>query len=183
MPRLFLAIDLPEAHHDALAALRTDALPARWIPPAQYHLTLHFLGDVPAPRVAVLNRTLEAVQGEVLTLTGDGLGVFPSRRQPRVLFAGVAATPALVAVQQDVVSAVQAAGLEGDPKPFTPHVTFARLRGAKSQAVRAFLKEHADFALPPFDAHAFHLYESTLTPEGAVHTCRASFALSQPSTL
>lgn len=177
MPRLFVAIDLPDAHKEHLAGLHDAALPGRWTPIQQYHLTLRFIGEVAEDRVATVEKTLAALEGAAFSLQGRGVGVFPSRRRPRVLFAALHPAPTLLTLQAHVEQALRVLGLDDDPKPFHPHVTLARLRQAKAQTVRSFLRRHQTFTLTPFEVDRFYLYESVLRSEGALHTRRAAFTL------
>lgn len=178
MPRLFVAIDLPDTHVDTLQRLRTEAFDARWTPAEQYHLTLRFIGDTAADRVPAIEEALGSLSVPAFILRGKGLGVFPSRRRPRVLFANVDQTTPLVEVQADVERACQRAGLDPDPKAFHPHVTIARLKGARPREVRSYLKTHQGVTLAPFTVQQFHLYESRLHPEGALHERVRTFSSS-----
>ena len=177
MPRLFVAIDVADSWRPLLAALRDEALPARWVPSDQYHLTLRFIGDVPPAQADEITAALADVRGRTLPLEANGLGVFPSRRNPRVLYAGLNPVPALTHLQQAIEAAVVRAGLPAETRPFSPHVTVALLKGARPQAVRTLLKGHSALQLPPFEADTFHLYESMLHAEGTEHRRRATFAL------
>ena len=179
MPRLFIAIDLPGDHKAQLAALHDEALPGRWIPTAQYHLTLRFIGEVDEAQAATIEQTLATVHADAFALQGRGLGVFPSMRKPRVLFAAIDPAPALTALQTKIEQALRTLGLDADAKPFHPHVTLARLRRAAPRTVRAFLHAHASSILAPFEVTDFCLYESLLRPEGALHKRRAAFPLSE----
>ncbi len=97
MPRLFVAIELPEEATKALETLqqrlkRLDTARAvRWSNSDGIHLTLKFLGDVPDKQVdeikAHLQRAAQTVQPFALTL--DGTGVFPDYRAPRIVWAGI----------------------------------------------------------------------------------------------
>lgn len=175
--RLFVALDVPEAVADVLTALHTPDLAARWTPSDQYHLTLRFLGDVEEARIDALDAALGGVRAEGLKLAGAGLDVFPSRRRPRVLVFRLAPQPALLRLQGAVEAAVAACGVRPDAKPFAPHLTLARLKGASPQDVRGYLRRHEGATLPRFEATAFHLYESVLRPKGALHTRIATYAL------
>ncbi len=177
MPRLFVAIDLPDAHKARLAGVRDDALNARWTPQEQFHLTLRFLGEVDDVRAATFEAALAQVHAPSFALQGRGLGVFPSLRAPRVLFAGIGFEAALYALQDQIEQAAGTLGLDADAKPFHPHVTLARLKEMPLQTVRAFLNAHRSFMLDPFDVTHFFLYESLLRPEGVLHQRRRSFAL------
>src|SRR5258706_13368947 len=97
MWRLFIAIELPA---DVLATLRQtqdqlkqiiSARAAKWVRPEGIHLTLKFLGDVPASRVGALMDGVEkAVEGhDKFEVSRHGLGCFPNVQRPRVLWVGV----------------------------------------------------------------------------------------------
>ena len=79
--------------------------------------------------------------------------------------------------QGKVEDAVQAAGISPEHRPFSPHITIARLRETPPHVVAAFERRHQAFACAPFEVTAFHLYESTLTGKGAIHTLVQSYPL------
>jgi RNA 2',3'-cyclic 3'-phosphodiesterase len=177
MPRLFVAVDFPETHLDAVSRLNDDSVDARWTPPAQLHLTLRFLGDVPARDVGDIHSALSAIRSRAFSLVAGGLDVFPSRRSPRVLVIQVEHEQRLLELQQRVDEALQNLGVEPDSRPYSPHITFARLKAASPRQIRKFLRAHADFTLSPFEVTSFHLYESILQPSGAVHNRVESYPL------
>ncbi len=103
----------------------------RWVGPQAFHLTLAFLGEVgETARWAVetaLEGGLRAKSAPRLVLSG--LGAFPSRSHPRVIWIGVnEAQGTLEILAQAVRAAVRAAGLEVDDKRFAPHLTLGRVR-------------------------------------------------------
>jgi 2'-5' RNA ligase len=179
MPRLFIALDVPDAVRASLASLHTDNLDgARWTKPEQFHCTLRFLGDTPEEQVAGVESVLAGLATpRPLALHLDGLTAFPSRRRPRVLVARIAPDDDLLALQQRIEDAVQRLGFEAEDRPFRPHVTVARLKRADASAVHAWLRNHT--AETAFTAEAFHLYASILKPSGAVHKRLASFPLAR----
>ncbi|MFQ5569078.1 MAG: RNA 2',3'-cyclic phosphodiesterase [Rhodothermales bacterium] len=177
MPRLFVAIDLPDEHRTALAGLRDDTLSARWTPTEQYHLTLRFIGDVSTDSAARIMPALAEVEGTGFSLQGHGLNVFPSLRRPRVVFAGIDHEPALHTLQRQIEQTLSMIGVNTESKPFHPHVTLARLKQVSSARVRAYLRAHQSFTLDAFEVSRFHLYESILRPEGSLHHRRATFDL------
>lgn len=175
--RLFVAIDVPDSHVDALRQLEDTSLEARWTPAHQFHLTLRFIGDVDEGAVDAIRSTLASVPGAMLTVRAGGLDVFPSRRRPRVLVVPVEADSSLVRLQRAIDGRLHALGIEPDSRPFNPHITVARLTRASPQSVRGYLRTHASFSLPPFEVDAFYLYESTLSSTGAVHERIGTFSL------
>lgn len=177
MPRLFIAVDLPEDRTTAFRSLQSDDLSARWTPPEQYHLTLRFLGDVEADAASELESRLESIDVPSFLLGGERLGVFPSIRKPRVLVAHISGEPGLMALQAEISDLTLELGFPDDRKPFNPHITVARLKGAAPRRVRAYLKVHEGFAVEPFAVKAFRLYESRLGPEGATHEVLQEYPL------
>jgi len=133
--RTFIALNLPAAAraalHSALAPLRERGWPVRWVPAANLHLTLRFLGDVEGVEVERLEDVLRglAAQHAPVALEIAGFGAFPSLRRANVLWVGIAQTRELMALQREVELATSRLGYGRDPKPFRPHITVARLSG------------------------------------------------------
>jgi 2'-5' RNA ligase len=176
--RLFVALALPEPVRTALAGLAQTLPGVAWTRPAQLHVTLRFLGDVPASRMERMDELLSAVRVEPFLLPVEGLGVFPPRSPPRVLWAGVGAGhPRLYQLRQRLDDALLAAGLELDVRSFHPHVTVARCTERAAAAVSQWLRHHQEFAAPPFRVEAFDLCASILRPAGAEHALRHRYAL------
>lgn len=127
------------------------------------HLTLRFLGDTDesvAPRLTeLLDQLVERHSGFRRSLTG--LGVFPDRARPTVVWAGVSA-PELAALQSDVDDRVCELGWQPEGRPYRPHVTLARVnpRKAVPHMLNELLDRHTetDFGEHQFDRVA--LYQS-----------------------
>jgi len=131
--RLFVALDLPDAARDALAAFRAEAAdPDAWRPVADeaLHVTLAFLGHRPEEDAAVAEEVLERVVsgGAPRLRLGPSLTLPP--RRPRVLTAEVEDLDGTLGELQAAVSGgLAAAGLyEPEARAFRPHVTVARVR-------------------------------------------------------
>lgn len=176
--RLFTALDLPDALRAAVARLRApDAIDARWTPTEQYHVTLRFIGEASDDEAARYEAALRDLDVSAATCRPYGLDVLPSRRSPSVLIVGLERTDALLELYRAVSEALQREGVEAESRTYRPHVTLARLNDVSPERVQRFLKRHEAGDLPPFDVDRFHLYESTLTQDGALHETRASYGL------
>ncbi len=176
--RLFLALDVPAPVTAALQELMRPAAGFAWTPPGRLHLTLRFLGDTPSPLLGPLREHLRTIQVACFILPVGGLGVFPPRGRPRVLWCGVGAGhPHLHQLRQRIDDAILALGLEADLRPFAPHFTLARLGPAAEAPVAHWLHRHRGFEAPPFRVDRFALYESELLPSGAVHTLIEEYPL------
>ncbi len=175
--RLFIALEVPEAHRHHLYALRDPSWKARWATPDQFHLTLRFLGNVEAQVLPTLEQTLQDIKLPPFLLYIRGIVVFPSPTRPRVLAAAVDPTPPLRLLQEEIERRVVDLGFAPEPKPFRPHITLARLKQVAPTRVRLFLERHHGFFLEPFTVAHFTLFESHLHPQGARYVSRQQFPL------
>lgn len=173
-----MAIDAPAPVASALAELMSPAPGYAWTPPERLHLTLRFLGDTPTEQIEPLRERLRAIHVARFVLPVEGLGVFPPRGCPRVLWCGVGAGhPHLHQLRQRVDDAVLATGLDAELRTFVPHFTLARLGTVSPAHVAQWLRAQRDFAAPPFRADSFRLYASELRATGAVHTVLEEYPL------
>ncbi len=175
--RLFVALPCPQAVRGALAALAMRQRGVGWAPREQIHLTLAFLGETPPDAYEEIRDALAAVGGGPFPLAVRGVGVFPPRGEPRVLWAGLDDSPPLVALRRRVAAALAAAGVESEARKFSPHLTLARLSGAPPGFAGEFAARHGLLRLEPFIADRFHLMSSKLRPDGAVHSVEATYPL------
>jgi RNA 2',3'-cyclic 3'-phosphodiesterase len=171
--RAFIAIDLPDALHAALAEaqqnFRSAARDARWTRPEGIHLTLKFLGEISD---AQLKQVVEALSqlGPFAPFSVEikGFGCFPQVRRPRVFWAGVVAPPALAELVTHIESRMEKVGFAREDRAFSPHLTLARFQVPRPQpALEAAISAHANTPLGSFNASEFFLFESKLSPQGA----------------
>jgi 2'-5' RNA ligase len=169
--RLFVSIELPESIRQSLVQLDPHARGVRWLEPRQMHLTLAFLGDVSQETQNALSEKLLAISWKPFFLPLVGLGTFPTKGWPKIVWLGVGTGhPHLFQLHKRVQEAALAAGLEPDLRSFHPHVTLARCRDVSPQTIRPFLKAHAGFDAGMIHVESFSLNSSELTPAGSVYT-------------
>ncbi len=180
--RLFIAIPLPASLRAELAALYEPIPGVAWTRPEQLHLTLRFLGEVERPLADTAEAALGAIRVETFVLPVGGIGAFPPRGAPRVLWVGVGrGHPRLYQLRQKIDDTLLGVGLALDVRRFEPHATLGRVHAeAAPGAVGQFLRRHRQFETAPFRADAFRLYASELRPAGAVHLVKREFALPAP---
>lgn len=177
MYRLFVSIDVPDDVKQSLSRLTSDVPGARWLEPDEIHLTIRFVGEVDGLVFDDVLAALDEVRVAPFSLALRGVGHFPPRGEPRILWAGIERSDALRALHDKVESAVVRAGVEPERRKFAPHVTLARLRGAPSRAVASFLAMNGLFRTEPFPVRAFQLYSSNLSAKRAVHRVEATYPL------
>ena len=177
MPRLFVAIDLPEAIKQEIATIPRAISKARWVPPDQLHLTLRFIGDTDDALAAQLAERLARIDAPTFSLAIKGIGHFPPRAMARVLWLGLETSPPLAALQIKIERVCIEFGLPPGGQRFSPHVTIARLKNVGFSEVAEFESSSPSLSSATFNVCDFHLYASYLTSSGAIHRRVASFAL------
>jgi len=178
MSRLFIAIDLPERVKESLARMRVDIPGARWVPDAQLHLTLAFLGDQEPEAIPRLKAGLSAIRTPGFRLRFSTPGCFPGHVHPKVLWVGVEPEAHLERLAAQVQRVLRSCAIAPEERPFFPHITLARLKMPAGHEASRFLHPPQPLKIPPVDVDAYGLYESRLTSAGAIHTLMELFPLS-----
>ena len=188
--RLFIALPLPDAVKAEIERVQEElrrVLPersVRWTKSGQFHLTLKFLGNVEADRVAELAEALRsACSGfPALQLRAERIGCFPDLRHPRVVWVWVHdEAEQLSVLQGKIESAVVRFAESKSEKKFTGHVTIARINGIKRPQAEALAKlAHAltERRFGEWTAGEVKLMRSELLQSGAVHSVVAALPLS-----
>lgn len=177
MYRLFVAIDLPPDIAARLQELCYGVPGAKWVQPEQMHLTVRFIGEVDGGIFRDIKEGLGVIQSPPFVLQVKGLGFFPPRKTPRVLWAGLAPVEEVSALRNRIENVLVGLGLEPEGRKYSPHITLARLHDTPLARLGRFLAGNGLFATEPFPVSEFHLYSSELTSKGAFHTIEASYPL------
>jgi RNA 2',3'-cyclic 3'-phosphodiesterase len=180
MIRAFVAIPVPEDVAAALQALQAGLPAGRAVPPENFHLTLAFLGENPAPVIEDVHYALDAIDAPAFALTLQGLGLFGGKA-PRSLHAEARPEPALAHLRARVAEAARGAGIDLPRSRFQPHVTIARfgagLGGEDLERLRRHVAARAGFSAGPFPVRRFALVRSRLGRSGAAYEDMAVYAL------
>ena len=177
MPRLFIAIDLPEAVKKNLESMSFGIPGARWVSPDQIHLTVRFIGEVDGAMFLDIKNALAEVKITPFDLQLKGVGHFPPRGAPRVIWVGLEKSEQLQILRKKVDTALLKIGVEPERRKFSPHITLARLKNTPINKIANFLSGNGLFGQEPFQVEDFLLYSSTLTPKGAIHKVERVYSL------
>ena len=176
MPRLFAAIEIGGAAQERVA--REQARLAditrgslRWVRQDQLHLTLVFLGEVPAERaesaIDVMHRPLAQTP---FRFELGGIGAFPPRGAPRALWIGVkSGANEIIAAQAMIAERLEALGFERERRPFSPHLTLARWRDSRPSD-RPDATVGSVPTIAKVDATAITLFQSRVSSGGSTYT-------------
>lgn len=183
-PRVREQVTVAQAHlRIALEAALGSEVALRWTRPAQFHLTLLFLGSVLESQLPTLIRSLQEITGSAKSgpsLHLDRYGCFPAVSRPRVFWLGLKPCPALVQLQERLAAGI-APWLALDARDFSyPHITLARSRTERSLPhLQDFLKR---LTLPEafdaaWEAQRLSLMRSVLGARGSDYESVQEFPL------
>lgn len=174
--RCFVALDLPAPVRNHLAALASQfgkKGAVKWVPADQLHVTLVFAGDITQEDFEGLREEVRTIDVPALSLCLQGLGHFPPRGEPRVVWASLGGdVEALTNLQGDLAHRALRHGVPPEKRGFVPHVTLGRVRSpfgalALIDALKTVGQTLND---KPFAPTGLVLYQSELLPSGPIHT-------------
>ncbi len=169
--RLFVGIGMPRFVREKLEGLCEELRGVSWTPFENYHLTLKFIGEVEDGADDAIAEALAEVQMQPFLLELGGVGIFPEKGAPRVLWAGLERVPPqLFHLQKKIESALFNLGYEPGTRAYRPHVTVARLNEVSEPQVRDLVKRNERFATAPFRVTEFTLFLSRIQYQRRVFT-------------
>ena len=188
--RLFVAIELDDEARRAIGAeqnrlqetLRDEPRTSlKWVRPEHMHLTLAFMGDLADDRGAIVADAMRGpFRGQPFVVIFGGLGVFPPRGEPRVLWLGLkTGAREVIAVHQRVRDRLVALGIALEQRAFHPHLTLARWRAAQHQERRRVLSGDDQRDVARIEVDAVTLVQSRLSSTGPTYMTLASARLGE----
>ena len=176
MIRAFLAIDLEpqviEKICRSIDDLRERIPAVRWVPMTNLHLTVKFFGNVEEARVepiaAALRERLHLFPR--FTINAKGLGVFPERGRPKILWVGLTGNE-LAELAARVQSSLLPLGFAPEQRSFTPHLTIGRWRDSDRapRTLKQELERWRDCTFGHSVVNEVVLFQSVLKARGAVY--------------
>lgn len=192
--RTFIAVGISQTVKEQIDELvenmkkgivRTGCHP-KWVKTENVHLTLKFLGNIEEAQVPEIKTAIDdiASQFKPFTVRLSGLGMFPSKRQPRVLWIGFTkGEQALIKMQTLLERKLGDIGFPVESRRFHPHLTLARIKSLKGTAGLAdivSIYKTANCGECPIDKITF--FKSTLTPQGPIYNAISEHALEEGET-
>jgi RNA 2',3'-cyclic 3'-phosphodiesterase len=186
--RAFLAIEPPEDILQAISRLqeklkREISGRISWTRPQGQHLTLKFFGDISSGDVKNICSTVQnrIVSEPSLNLKVEKLGVFPDARRPRVIWCGVTGdVKKLFVLQKQLDSNFANIGFPAEDRPFRAHLTLGRIKDSHGlTGISEALAKYSAFTAGEFSCAELILFQSKLSPQGAIYTKLAEFALGE----
>ena len=186
--RAFLAIDPPQDVLNEVGRIqdrfkKTIQGDIRWVRPEGIHLTLKFFGYVSEVDIANISQVVKnnVVHIKPFTLNIRRVGVFPSVNRARVMWLGMDGdVDKLTDLQKKIDAGFQEYGFEMENRPFSPHVTLARIKEPKGLiGLAKIIEKSEEYAAGSFFVSGLNLFKSTLTPKGAIYTKLSYFPFAE----
>lgn len=185
--RLFIGfpVEISSSLEAALKRVRMNAqqkhMEFNWVPEANFHVTLNFLGNTPTSRLDELEELMKNVAASSPPIKSSlrGMGGFPDERHMRVLWVGVRKSRALGALQERLREALLEKDFPQEDREYIPHLTVGRTRKVRSGT--DLLSPYVRTAFGDFDIRSFTLFESLLCGGHPVYKPLANFELTGAS--
>jgi 2'-5' RNA ligase len=180
MPRLFIAVDIPESIRRKIAWLDIPAAGvARVTPPDDLHITLHFIGEVSNSLSDALKVQLRSVTASSFVVELSGVGAFANSDRPEILWAGIVQSAELLSLRTAVGEVLKSLEIKLDQREFNPHMTVARMKRRSPVMAAEFAERNSSFHAR-FTATSFSLYG--VAPNGQEPHYRAveEYSLQKP---
>lgn len=187
--RSFIAIELSDELKRALTRLQGQLKAGsrarvKWVDPNSIHLTLKFLGNISTEMTGKITRAMEeAAEGiPPFHLEAKGLGVFPSIKRVQVIWVGLSGDVDLLdRLQKRIDSSLVTLGFARETRPFTPHLTLARIRDRATpeecENLGQLVASTSFETGCSLEVNSVKLMRSQLTREGAIYSRISSITL------
>lgn len=182
--RTFVCIEIPQSIKDRIGELQNELRKTggsvSWTRPSNVHLTLKFLGGVPALRIERVSQAVERAASGIRPFETEvaGTGCFPSSRNPRVLWVGLTNVPdPMNQLCSNIESELEREGFSREKRKFSPHLTIGRIRTPGTGAAVAEQLIALGFEPERFTATEVIVMRSDLKPTGSIYTPQATIRL------
>ena len=174
--RAFLSIDIENQTlfpqiSETQRKLDTSLAKMKLVEIENIHFTLRFFGDTSLTRIDEIESCLNKIKIEPFEIVVNGVGAFPTKRKPRVIWIGVTQNADRIRnLKMEIDSHLEKLGYRSEKKKFTPHATIARIRFIKdAEKLASNLDELVNQTIGSMSVSKFNMKKSTLTPSGPIY--------------
>jgi len=166
-----------------LSQLRSYGWPVKTVAIDALHVTLKFIGEVEAERVPNITQVIEDVAATEFPfeLQLEGLGAFPNRERPSVIWVGLRDAGSCSRMATALESQLVECGIPAEERAFRPHLTLARIKGRPPGQLFDLLASERVTSFGAGIVQSLDLIHSELKPDEPRYTSLVSARLSDPS--
>lgn len=175
--RAFIAVEAADAVRDGLAAVIEDLRKTRahvaWVPRANIHVSLAFLGNIAREQVDLLSDALDEAAAPLspFTVRVRRVGVFGKARSPRVVWAGIDDEEPLQVLYRSVTGQLDLLEMPIERRSYVPHLTLGRVRSRRNRdELLDALAKIQDFEFGEMAVQRVVLMQSRLLPQSAEYS-------------
>jgi len=187
--RAFIAVDIEGVLSEKLSklteSLKLTGADVKIVEKENFHITIRFLGNIPVDMIDVIEEVMRKAVRDVKVhkIRLKGVGAFPNPNRPRVIWVGVEGDELLKEINRVIERELRKMGFKPETKPFTAHVTLARVRsGRKMDELVKWIDEMKDIDLGELEVKSIRLKKSTLTPKGPIYETLREVKLSDSTS-
>ena len=174
MIRAFVAVEIPVIREveELIEALRNCRARLSVPKASSLHITMKFLGDIDQGQIGDIREVMKTIAAEFQPFEARivGVGAFPNRRKPRILWLGIEDDGSLGRIAEGIDSGLASVGFAREQREFRSHVTIARIKsGSNLDQVMSLISEKENSSFGRFQVMEMKLKKSTLTPSGAIY--------------
>ncbi len=176
--RAFIAVEIDnqtkQKISDIISNLKKSKADVKWINESQMHLTLKFLGNIGEDKVQKISEALPVISdsSKSFKIGFSSIGAFPNLNHPAVIWLGIDnGKESLKMLNGKIQTVLEKSGFAREKREFSPHLTLARIRSSKN--ITNLIKLIEETNLTPAGEiliDKLALFQSALSPKGAVHT-------------
>ncbi|MFN3479373.1 MAG: RNA 2',3'-cyclic phosphodiesterase [Thermodesulfovibrionales bacterium] len=188
--RSFISINLNETLKNEINNLLTDLkkhnFDVKWVPVENLHVTLKFLGHIQMELVAKVKERLYNIVSNFkpFRLRFNGLGFFPDKKRPRVVWIDISDSDVLKYLQEMIEERLAEIGFAREEKGFSPHLTIGRIRSLRDrEKLVGIVETIKDREFGIIDVDRVFLMKSDLRPGGAQYSVIAEFLMKSDHNL
>lgn len=176
--RAFIAVEIYDQAKQKISGLISNLKKSdtdlKWITEDQMHITLKFLGNVDKNAIQGISEEISNISSTFnsFRINFYKIGAFPDLKHPNVLWLGIdKGASDLKMLNKKIENALGKLGFKVENREFKPHLTLARIKSLKNISNLTKLVEEMDFnSWDDLEINKLALYQSSLTPKGAIHT-------------
>lgn len=183
--RIFIGIRIPDEIKDRMAdvsrRLRSKVREARLVIPANLHITLKFLGEVPEDKIPCISGILSGIAKDYapFKIEVKGAGVFPDDKSARVFWIGADSGGKLKKLNSRIEDSLEPEGFKKEGR-FKEHITIARFKSTPRLAfIDELVDRYRDETFGIMHVGEIELIMSDLKPSGPAYTTVSAVCLKE----
>lgn len=175
--RCFISIELDEYIKRKISELvdflRKYEADIKWVEPENLHLTLKFLGNTQLEKIQIIKEVLTNISKKIFPfyIKIQGIGFFPNKKYPRVLWVGLENKEKIIDIQKKIEADMSKIGYKKEEREFDPHITIGRTRSfTKISNLLECLDDYKKYDFGTLFVDRINIMKSDLTSKGPIYT-------------